>query len=79
MDPQVIEVIALVQALLENTPTFGPAVIVPEEDTLWLMVMAAIVVIATASAPTVKRITVNFEAFAIAIFCSPSKVLYIKT
>jgi hypothetical protein len=77
MDPQLIEVIALVQALLEYTPTFGPVVIVPEEDTLWLMVMAAIVVIATASAATVKRITVNFEAFTIAIlFSSLSKLLY---
>jgi hypothetical protein len=71
MDPQFIEVIALVQALLEYTPTFGPAVIDPEDDTLWLMVMAAIVVSATASAATVKRITVNFEALANAILFAP--------
>jgi hypothetical protein len=71
MDPQLIAVIALVQALLEYTPTFGPAVTVPEDDTLWLMVTAAIVVSATASAATVKRITVNFEALAIAIFFAP--------
>jgi hypothetical protein len=67
MDPQLIEVTAVVQALLEYTPTFGPVAIVPEEDTLWVTVMAAIVVSATASAATVKRTTVNFEALAIFI------------
>jgi hypothetical protein len=79
MDPQLIEVIAVVQPLLEYTPTFGPAAIVPEEDTLWLMVMAAIVVSATASAATVKRITVNFEALAIAILFNSLQSFCIKT
>jgi hypothetical protein len=71
MDPQLIEVTAVVQALLEYTPTFGPDVIVPEEDMLCVTVMAAIVVSATASAATVRRITVNFEALAIAILFYP--------
>jgi hypothetical protein len=75
MDPQFIEVRLAVQALLEYTPTFGSAVIVPEEDTLWLTVMAAIVVSATASAATVKKITVNFEALGIANRFTPYQVL----
>ena len=33
MDPQFTVVKALVHALFEYTPTFGPAVIVPEEGT----------------------------------------------
>jgi hypothetical protein len=54
MDPQLIEVIMLVQALLEYTPTFGLDVIVPEDDTLWLTVTAAIVKLVSAIAATVK-------------------------
>jgi hypothetical protein len=54
MDPHLIEVIALVQALLEYTPTFGPTVIVPEDDTVWVTVTVANVKPASATAATVK-------------------------
>jgi hypothetical protein len=67
MDPQLIDVIAVVQALLENTPTFGPAVIVPEDCIPWLTVMAANVKPATAIAAAVKSTTRYFEVLRVAI------------
>jgi hypothetical protein len=56
MDPQLIEVIAVVQAVFEYTPTFGPAMIVPEDDMPWLTVMVAIAKPDRAIAETAKTI-----------------------
>jgi hypothetical protein len=67
MDPQFIDVMAVVQALLEYTPTFGPVVIVPEDDTLWVMVTVANVKPATATAATVNIIIKYFVGLVIAI------------
>jgi hypothetical protein len=85
MDPQLIEVIAVVQALLEYTPTFGPAVIVPEDDTLWVTVIAANVKPATATATAVNITIKYFEVLAIAMlyfhlrYFHPQKAPRIKT
>jgi hypothetical protein len=57
MDPQLIEVIAVVQALFEYTPTFGPVMIVPEDDMLRLTVMVATAKPDRAIAETAKMIT----------------------
>jgi hypothetical protein len=75
MDPQLIEVTALVQALLENTPTFGPVVIVPEDVKVWVTVTAANVKPATAITTTIKATTKYFEALVISIwYFNPTSV-----
>ena len=71
IDPQLMEVMALVHPLSEYTPTFGPEAIVPEDVTFWLMVMAAKVV-ATSAHVTIVRITTRYFAFVAAMrLCSP--------
>lgn len=72
--PQFIDVRAVVQALFENTPTFGPVVIVPDDATFWLMVTAAIVKPVSAIAATVRAIIKYFEFLKIAIGCFSSPI-----
>jgi hypothetical protein len=73
-DPQLIEVMALVQALFENTPTFGPVETVPEDVKLWLTVTAATVKPVSAIAATVRTTTKYFEFLRIAIGCFSSPI-----
>ena len=68
MDPQLIDAMLFVQALLEYTPTFGPVVIVPEDVKVWLTVTAANVKLASATVTAVKMTTKYFELLAIAIW-----------
>jgi hypothetical protein len=76
IDPQFIEVIAVVQALSEYTPMFGPVVIC-EDDAPWLTVKTAAVKPDSAIATVVRTTTKYLPAIAI-LFASLFK-LYIKT
>ena len=62
---------AVVQALLEYTPTFGPVVIVPEDDMLRLTVMVATAKPDRAIAETAKTI-IKFNSFLCIVLCPHS-------
>jgi hypothetical protein len=73
-DPQSMVVMLVVQALLEYTPMFGAVVIVPDEVTFWVTVMAASVEDTSANPTMTKSIVNGFEAFANAISIYPTKI-----
>ena len=73
-DPQVTEVIGVLQALSENTDMPGEVAIDPDEGTLVLTVIAAKVEAVSAKAATVRMITMVFDVLIIATVISPLNV-----